>query len=456
MTTIGLQATGFGLREGHGWVRPVLLAAALGCGCAGPSGAPRPAASPAAREAAPATTPGSAAEALSPRAQRLFAEAVQAEKDQRKLKVPTDWALLERRWRAVLETSEIPEARYNLGVALEAQGQLEQARAEYERARTEKPSLRQASVNLGILLEKAGDPRSAQLAYASVVREFPEDARSRERLAALYLTSGQLDEAWRLAREALLRDPQAVGAYKVMLRVAIQRNQLDLAKLIGLRVQKLEAADPELPFLVGEQLARGGDEAAAAVQLKKALAMDERYLPARYALLRAAVKAERWSAVSEQAAAILRDDPRNAAVQLAQGVALRHLDKPDEALAAYAKADALGGGRLPEVHLARGVLLMMVKEECEPALAEFRLYAQAAGPVAATDSPVLKLQRECEAVLDENRKALEAAKEMQREAERKAAGAAAGKAASEPKDPLAIPAPADGAAPPTPPHGSPP
>ena len=93
-----------------------------------------------------------------------------------------------------------------------------------------------------------------------MVRDFPEDARARERLAALYLGSGQLDEAWRLAREALLRDPRSVGANKVMIRVATQRNQLDLAKLIALRTAKLDPADPELPFLAGELVARDGDE----------------------------------------------------------------------------------------------------------------------------------------------------------------------------------------------------
>jgi tetratricopeptide (TPR) repeat protein len=431
-TGLGPQASGLGPRSAA-----LLAALAFAAGCSGTSGSARAAPSAGARTAGAAGPAAAAGEAdgLSARAQRLFAEGVQAAEEQRKLKV-IDWALLERRWRAALEAAETPEARYNLGVALEAQGRLDEARAEYERARAAKPSLRQAAVNLGVLLEKTGDARSAQLAYASVAREFPEDARSRERLAALYRASGQLDDAWRLAREALLRDPKAVGASKVMARVALQRNQLDVAKLIALRAQKLDPADPELPFLVGEILAREGDDAAAAVQLKKALSLDERYLPARYALLQAAVKGERWGAVAEQAAAILRDRPGEATVHLALGVAQRHLDKPDEALAAYAKAEQLGGGKLPEVHLARGVLFMQVKNECEPAVAEFRLYAQEAGPMAATESPVLKLQRECEAALEENRKALEAAREMQREAERKAAGAAAAKPAPEAGDPF--------------------
>jgi Flp pilus assembly protein TadD len=427
-----------------GWQRALALtmtAAALAC-AGGSTGPARPATSPGEAGTAKAPTPGAKApaqpaaaapagapttatdlEALPPRAQRLFGEAVKADEDLRKQKV-TDWALLERRWRAVLEAADVPEARFNLGVTLERQGRLAEARAEYERARAAKPGLRQAAVNLGVLLERAGDPRGAQAAYAEVVRDFPEDARARERLAALYLGTGQLDEAWRLAREALLRDPRSVGANKVLIRVAAQRNQLDLAKLIALRTVKLDPADPELPFLSGELAAREGDDAGAEVQFRKALALDPHHLPARSALLRAAASHKRWTAVAEHAQALLADQPGDPAVQLALGVALRHTDKPEEALAAYDKAERLSGGKLAEVYLARGVLYMQVKNECEPALAEFRKYSQAAGPVAASESQALKLQRECEGILEENRKALEAAREMQKSAEEKKAAEA--------------------------------
>ena len=204
-----------------------------------------------------------------------------------------------------------------------------------------------------------------------------------------------------------------------MIQVAVRRNQLDLAKLIVLRTTKLDPVDPELPYLAGELATKQDDEPGAEAQYRKALAIDPHYLPARSALLRAAVKRGRWAAAAEQAQGLLQDQPGDPAVQLALGIALRHTDKPDEALAAYARAEQLSGDKLAEVHLARGVLYMQVKNECEPALEEFRKYTQAAGPMAATESPVLKLQRECETILDENRKALEAAREMQKTAEEK-------------------------------------
>jgi len=422
-----------------GAVLAAVLAGALGCAGAPPrpsgsTATARPAATagakPAAakRAAAPPTgaDPGAiVVEGVPPRSQRLFEEAVSAEEEQKKLKVPPDWPYLERKWRAVVDAAELAEGHHNLGVALEGQGKLGEARAEYERARELKPALRQAAVNLGVLLEKQGDARAAAQVYAQCVRDFPEDAVARARLARLYLASGQLDEAWRLAREALVREPRSVGAYKVMARVALQRNELDLAKLVALRAQKLDAVDPELPFTVGQVLARQGDDGGAQVQFRKALALRDGFLPARYALLDGTLRKQAWGIVAEHAAAILKVDPSNAQVQLVHGLAHRYTGKPDDALAAYARAEKASGGRLAEVHLARGVLYARVKSECEPALAELKAYQDRAGPMLPEGSQVVKLQRECEAQLEENRKAAEAAKQMQAEAARQAAEKAA-------------------------------
>ncbi len=429
-------------------VPAILLAGAIGCAGSRPRpaeverGEARPDRSAASGgQGAPAQS-ADAIGPLAPRPQRLFAEALQAQEDQKKLGVPTDWAHLERKWRAVLDAEEIPEARYNLGVALEGQGDLAGARAAYERALAAKPSLRHAAVNLGVLLERQGDAPAASAVYGGVVRDFPEDTIARARLAALYRASGQLDDAWRLAREALLRDPTSVDANKVLANVALQRKELELANLIALRTQKLAPKDPELPFLAGQVLARRGDEAAAAVQYRKAIALSGDYLPARHALLEAATRKQAWGAVAEHAQAILRVEPKNAAVHLALGVARRHLGKPDEALASYAEAEKLAGGELPEVHLARGVLFMRVKNECQPAIESFRAYGRAAGPVAATESAAPRLERECMQILEENRRAADAAKQMQLDAQRKAAEEAAKKAGqgAKPGTPAAAPA----------------
>jgi tetratricopeptide (TPR) repeat protein len=399
------------------------------------SGAPAPAAA-----TSPAAPGAPQAGALSPRAQRLFDEAVATLEEQRKLKVPVDWQVLERRWRAVIEAQEIPEAWFNLGVALERQGKGAEARAAYERALVLRPGFQEAAVNLALLGEPAGDPRRAAADYAALLKKYPGDAPARVRLAALYREAGQLDEAWRLAREALRRDPGSVGAYKVMMRVALERGNPDLAELIAVRAQKLSPDDPELTVFTGDVLARRGEEALARAQYRKALEQRPDFAAARYQLLRLALQNQSWEGVVEQGKAILQRDPGESRVWLALGVAHRYLNQPDQALAAFEKAESLSAGKLPEIHLARALTHMKVRNACEPAVAELQRYQTAVGPAAASGGPAPRLQRECEQMLVAARQAEEAAKQMQRDAERKAAEEAARKAAPAAAAPAATPA----------------
>jgi len=421
------------------------------------------AAGAAATGAAPGATTVDAAAAVSPaesEARRRFAEVARAQAEAEKSKA-ADWAVLEQRWRLLLAEGEVAEARYNLGVALERQGRFAEAREAYQVALSEKP-LRQAAVNLGALAEREGDGRGAAAAYGAAARDFPEDALSRARLGAIYRQSGQLDEAWRFSREALLRDPTSALAYRTMVRVALARNDVELAKLVALRAQKVAPDDAEVAFLAGQVAARAGDESSATTQWKRALGLAPGLTAARTALLELAVKHERWAEASEQATAILADDPGNAPVQLVRGVAARHLGKPDDAMRAYLAAEQLSDGKLAEVHLARGLLLMRDRSDCAGAVASFDRYEKAVGPVLPQGSPVPRLLRECQEQLEQGRQAAEAARQMQIEAEKKAAEAAAKKAAEAPPpaaSPATAPAPAPapaaappggGGAPPTP------
>jgi Flp pilus assembly protein TadD len=405
--------------------------------------------STATRPAGGTSTPGSGKEAtsapqvaappprreLSPKAQRLFDEAVAAQEEMKRLQVPTDWETLERRWRAVTEAEPVPEAWFNLGVALERRRQVDPARASYRRALELDPELARAATNLA-LLDEPRDPRQAAEQWAALARRFPDDPLPRARLAALYEQSGQKDEAWRLAREALVRDPRAIAAYKVMMRVALERGQIDLAHLLAIKAQKLDDADPEVVAFVGDVLRARKDEPGALAQWRKAIQLKDDFAPARHALLAHDLSRQLWDDVAEQARAILRSDPTDARVQLVLGIAYRHLGKPDQALAAYDQAERLGGGRLPEVHLARGVALMKSKEQCEPAIGELRRYVAAAGPAVASEGPAMRLMRECEGLLASAKEAEDAARQMKAEADREAAGKAE-EAGQKPSSPAA-------------------
>ncbi|HTT70479.1 MAG TPA: adventurous gliding motility TPR repeat lipoprotein GltE [Anaeromyxobacteraceae bacterium] len=420
-----------------GWLL-VPLVALLGCATGGGASqvapaapapaAPPPAAAPAANAAQSA--PAGGKRELSPRAQRLFDEAVAAYEEQKRLKVPIDWETLEHRWRAVTEAEPVPEAYFNLGVVLEHRRQKDEARAAYRKALELNPGFGAAAVNLA-LLDEPEDPHQSALSFAELARRYPDDPLPRERLSALYEATGQHDEAWRLGREALMRDPRSVGAYKVLMHAALDGGHPDLALLLAVKARKLDESDPELVGFVGDVRYRQKDEVGAVAQWRKAVALKDDYLPARYALLAVAVGHQHWEGVAEQARAILKVRPDDAHVELALGVAYRHLGQVDQALTAYDDAERLSGDRIPEVHLARGVALMKGKEQCEPAIGELKKYLVQAGPAAATEGPAMRLIQECTQIEAAGRAAEEAAREMkaeQEEAARKKA-AASGEAA---------------------------
>jgi len=422
------------------------LAALAGCAGGAPAVRPEPQAPAAAAPAAASPAPGPAGP--SARGKRLFEEGVASLEEQRKLKVPTDWELLERKWRAAA-VEDVPEAWFDVGVALEQQGKPAEARRAYERALALRPAFREAAVNLALLEAAGADPREAARRWGEVLARFPDDAPLRVRLAGLYREAGQLDEAWSLAREALRRDPAVRGAYAVLMRIALERGQLDLAELVAVRARKLDPDDPEVAYLLGAVQERRGDEAAALAQYRRALARHPEHLPSRYRLLELMVAARSWEGAAEQARAILQRNPGDARVHLALGIALRNQGKVDEALAEYERAEALAGGRLPELWLARGAALARGRGECAPALTWLERYEAAVGPAVAMESPSPALRRECTAQLVAARPAEGAARAMQDEAARYAAAA---RPAAPPAAGAPAPASAGGAsAPPAPP-----
>ncbi|MBI5071021.1 MAG: adventurous gliding motility TPR repeat lipoprotein GltE [Deltaproteobacteria bacterium] len=408
----------------------LLLAALAGCASGGAAAPPATAARSASGTAVPLPPPPRAATAPaagpSERGRRLFDEALAAAEEQKKLRIPTDWDLLAKRWRAAAEEGDLPESWFNLGVCLDRLGRRAEAAAAYRRALALQPAFGEAAGNLALTAEP-DEPRAATAYWTDHLRRFPDDAVGRARLAQLAERAGRADEAWRLAREALQRDPTSTAALKAMVRVALARKNHDLAHLLALRAQKLEPGDPEIATAIGRILLAQGDEAAAAAQWQRAVELRPDYGPARAELLKLALSKQHWAGVAEQARALLKLDPGQARAELALGVAQRYLGEPQKAAASYDAAERSAGGRLPEVHLARGVLLARVEEKCEPALAELRRYAAAAGPAALADGGVARLERECVQMLAAGRAAEEEARRMKQEAARPGADTGAKK-----------------------------
>lgn len=410
------------------------IALALLVGCATSAPAEKPAAA-----APPSSTSNGGPNS---RAMLLFEDATKAAEAQAKSNARDD-AALERRFQAVRDADpSFAEADYNLGVLAERQGKREQAFTDYRSALQKKPSLRPAAEGLARLTQASGDIPGAIAQWNDIARAFPDDAGSRAQLAELYRVSGDHDQAQQLARQALIRDPKSVAAYKTMLRSDLDRKHFAMAELVGVRALKLSTTDPDLYVALGDvQMAKGAPDKAA-VQYQKALEVRADHQPAHLALARLALKDEDYTAAEKHLSKVVAGGGGTAEVHLNLGVAYRGLGQVDKALVEYEAAEKLDP-KLAPVYLNRGIVLQRYKDAPERSLDLYKKYVGLTGGESAlpTDSPVIALRREAEQLVaaksqartaEEQAKTLEAAQKLQqqrlRDAEERAAKSTPAKA----------------------------
>jgi tetratricopeptide (TPR) repeat protein len=388
-----------------------------GCGTTAPAQkAPPPVA--AAPAASGPSTPNS-------RAMLLFEDATKAAEAQAKSGARDD-AALERRFEAVTQADPtFAEADYNLGVLAERQGKRDQAYAHYRSALQKKPSLKPAAEGLARLTRAQGDLASSIAQWNDVARAFPDDATSRAQLAELYRLTGDHDRAQELARQALIRDPKSLDAYKTLLRSNLDRKQYAMAELVGVRALKISTTDPDLYLAIGDvQMAKGSADKAAA-QYQKALEANPSFVPARLALARLALRDEDFAAAEKHLSKAVADGGGTAEVHLDLGVAYRGLGQPDKALAEYDAAEKLQP-KLAAIYLNRGIVLQRYKDAPDKSLELYKQYVSLSGgeSALANDAPVLALRREAEALVaaksqvrtqEQQAKTLEQAQQLQQQ-----------------------------------------
>ncbi len=374
---------------------------------------------------APVTAAPAAPGMPNSKAMLLFEDATKAAEAQAKSGQRDD-AALERRFLAVQQADPtFAEVDYNLGVLAERQGKRDQAFALYRSALQKKPSLKPAAAGLARLTRAQGDLMSAAAQWNDVAQAFPDDAESRAQLAELARLTGDHDRAQEQARQALIRDPKNLDAYKTLIRSNLDRKQYAMAELVGVRALKISTTDPDLYLAIGDtQLAKGGVDKAAA-QYQKAIEASAGFVPARLALAKLALKDEDFGAAEKHLSRAVADGGGSAEVHLDLGVAYRGLGQPDKALAEYEAAEKLQP-KLAAIYLNRGIVMQRYKDAPEKSIELYKQYVALSGGESAlpNDAPVLALRREAEALVaaksqakvqEQQAKTLEQAQQLQQQ-----------------------------------------
>ena len=350
------------------------------------------------------------------RALRLFEDALAAFEEQKSLKV-YDWALLEKKFQAALAADgQFAEAWYNLGVVYEHMRRPQDAMNAYQRALQLKPYFKEAAENLALLLQADGRAADALSLIQGILKIHPEDGGARARLAAIYQAAGDTKQAMHYAREALMRDPKSLTAYKVMMNCYMDRNNLDMAKLVALRATKLKADDPELYYTMGLILERQDDQPGAIYQYMRALQSQDDFLRAHIRIAQIATKNSDWSTAATHYQKIVQYDPSNQAARLNLGISYKGLGEIDKAMAEY---DAILKGQdpLPLAWFAMGILFQVHKDMPEKALEYYKDFVAHSTSTVPANHAVFEHIRECELAIREAAEAKAAEERAAREAE---------------------------------------
>jgi arylsulfatase A-like enzyme/Tfp pilus assembly protein PilF len=140
--------------------------------------------------------------------------------------------------------------QYRAALDLVRQGRAGDAIAAFQSLAAQNPQMADVWSELGGLLLRAGRVDESIAAYKRLVEVAPHDPSALVTVAQLLVQSGRPDEAQAQAKAALLMLANADGrwraaAHKVLMRIALERKDLTLAREEAARAQK---ADPTIPL----------------------------------------------------------------------------------------------------------------------------------------------------------------------------------------------------------------
>ena len=118
-------------------------------------------------------------------------------------------------------------AHYNLGIALNKQGDTDGAIVHYRQALELRPSYAEAHYNLGRLLVQEGQLDEAITHYEKALEISPGDADAQNNLGAALFACGRVDEAIAHYREALMIQPDRADASCNLASALLSKNDLD-------------------------------------------------------------------------------------------------------------------------------------------------------------------------------------------------------------------------------------
>jgi eukaryotic-like serine/threonine-protein kinase len=257
--------------------------------------------------------------------------------------------------------------RTDLGNALDSQGKLDEAIAEYRKAIDLDPKYPYAHCNLGNVLAKQNKPDEAIAEYRKAIDLDPKNAISHFNLGVALVGQRKLDEAVGEYRKAIDLDPKHANSH-TNLGIALDgQGQLGEAVREHRKAIDLDPKCAPAHANLGAALCEQGKPDEAIAECRKAIDLDPKYAPAHANLGGALLEQGKPGEAIALCRKAIELDPKSAVAHCNLGIAL---DKPDEAIAEYRKAIELDPN-LALAHVNLGIALVK-KKQLDEAIKEFR------------------------------------------------------------------------------------
>jgi tetratricopeptide (TPR) repeat protein len=185
----------------------------------------------------------------------------------------------------------------------------------------------------GAFYKKLGNPDEAIRQYEAGIRTEPgEENYYRKRIAETLISQRKMVDARRLVESVLQHDPKDAEARLLYGSIFLQAGEFNsAAKELQAAVQS-DLLNPVARYSLGSALAGQGQLALALTELQKAVQLDPNYLDARLKLAQLQILVDQNEGALKTTQNIFEDlDQRNVQAKLLRSVALRNLNRLDEA-----------------------------------------------------------------------------------------------------------------------------
>lgn len=341
-----------------------LVAMLTACGGAAPRAEETPGESSGASEAGEAKAPA-------PKVKRAAADAF-AEAAKEYARGPQrDWGRIESALKdAIDEDSKFAEAYFNLGVAAEARGKLDEASEWYTKAREKNPAFGDGLVNLAAIQADAGSNGEAHSLYQQAIQAEPLNGYAHLNFAMVAKSRKDFADAVKRVRTALKEDSQNIHAYVILAWTYYDMGKYELAKLVCSQALSVKENEPAVHNIQGLVHLKLQDVTRALAAFQRAVELEGDYVPALFNIGAITFSYKDYEASYRAFDQVVKLEPKNPEAALSRAVAARGMGNYEEAERGYKAAIGLDE-RYAAAHFNLGVLYQEFAQRPEDAIKAF-------------------------------------------------------------------------------------